>query len=244
MDKSPMVFAFGGGNDGTAALIEFHRRGIRPDLILFADTGNRDSEKPGTYAHVDRMNEWCKQRFGVPIITVRNDGQYKTLENNCLSQHMLPSIAYGFKSCSDKYKIRPQHKYCQQWKPAADIWERGGKVQKVLGYNASEPHRKAVESDDLYEYWYPLIEWGITRPMVLDDDGFKDDRLSHAIRHLHLWADGDRSENHLAKVMWFCVVQIEYERMLSRRPVEDWDADGVTHAPLTLDAAERGGPHA
>lgn len=168
MNKPPMAFAFGGGNDGTAALIEFYRRGIRPDLILFSDTGNRDSEKPGTYAHVDRMNEWCKQRFGVPITTVRNDGQYKTLENECLSKHMLPSIAYGFKSCSDKYKIRPQEKFCQDWALAIEAWAGSGLVVKGVGYNASEPHRAAKQYNPKYENWYPLIEWGITRPMVLD----------------------------------------------------------------------------
>jgi hypothetical protein len=33
-------------------------------------------------------------------------------------------------------------------------------------------------------------------------------RLRHAIRHLMLYAGGDRSENHLAKVAWFCVTQL------------------------------------
>jgi len=163
-----MAFAFGGGLDGTAALIEFYRRGIKPDLILFADTGNRDSEKPETYEHVDRMDKWCQERFGVPVTTVRNDGQYKTLENECLSKHMLPSIAYGFKSCSDKYKIRPQEKFCSTWAPALEAWGRGDRVIKAVGYNASEPHRAAKQYDPKYENWYPLIEWGITRPMVLD----------------------------------------------------------------------------
>ena len=30
------------------------------------------------------------------------------------------------------------------------------------------------------------------------------ERTRHALRHLFLYANGDRSENHLAKVMWFC----------------------------------------
>jgi hypothetical protein len=36
---SPLVLAYELGVDSTAMLIEFARRGIRPDLILFADTG-------------------------------------------------------------------------------------------------------------------------------------------------------------------------------------------------------------
>ena len=46
MGTSPLVIAFGGGTDSTAMLIEMERRGVRPDLIQFADTGNRDAEKP------------------------------------------------------------------------------------------------------------------------------------------------------------------------------------------------------
>lgn len=40
------------------------------------------------------------------------------------------------------------------------------------------------------------------------DKGYQEERCSHAIRHLMLWANGDRSENHLAKVAWFCLTQI------------------------------------
>ena len=43
---NPLVVAYGLGVDSTAMLVEFAHRGIRPDLILFADTGG---EKPETY---------------------------------------------------------------------------------------------------------------------------------------------------------------------------------------------------
>lgn len=33
------------------------------------------------------------------------------------------------------------------------------------------------------------------------------ERLRHAIRHLMLYANEDRSEDHLAKVSWFCFTQ-------------------------------------
>jgi hypothetical protein len=46
---SPLVVAYGLGVDSTAMLIEFVRRGIRPDLILFADIGGETSE---TFARV------------------------------------------------------------------------------------------------------------------------------------------------------------------------------------------------
>ena len=40
------------------------------------------------------------------------------------------------------------------------------------------------------------------------DKVYQEERCSHAIRHLMLWANGDRSESHLAKVAWFCLTQI------------------------------------
>ena len=42
----PLVVAYGLGVNSTALLVEFVKRDIRPDLILFADTGG---EKPETY---------------------------------------------------------------------------------------------------------------------------------------------------------------------------------------------------
>jgi len=45
------------------------------------------------------------------------------------------------------------------------------------------------------------------------DDEYQHERLEHALDHLWKWIEGDRSEDHLAKVMWFCATQMELERM-------------------------------
>ena len=45
------------------------------------------------------------------------------------------------------------------------------------------------------------------------DDEYQHERLEHALDHLWRWVEGDRSEDHLAKVMWFCSTQMELERM-------------------------------
>lgn len=42
----------------------------------------------------------------------------------------------------------------------------------------------------------------------IGDAEYQGERLNHAIRHLLLWANQDRAEDHLAKVAWFCVTQI------------------------------------
>lgn len=104
-----LVVAFGGGVNSTAMLVEMHKRGIKPNLILFADTGG---ERPETYTVVDSVSAWCVAHGMPPIVTVKKtyQGKPETLEANCLRMNMLPSIAYGFKSCSMKFKTDPQNK--------------------------------------------------------------------------------------------------------------------------------------
>lgn len=41
---------------------------------------------------------------------------------------------------------------------------------------------------------------------------YQRERTRHALRHLQLWANGDRSEDHLAKVRWFTGTQIWIEK--------------------------------
>ena len=53
------------------------------------------------------------------------------------------------------------------------------------------------------------------------------ERTRHAIRHLMLWANGDRSEPHLAKVAWFCVTTIWREKQTKQQ----WNADGSMNNP-------------
>jgi hypothetical protein len=151
----PVVVSFGGGTNSAAMLIEMTRRGVRPDLIMFADTGG---ELPETYQFVKDFSDWLVER-GMPDVTwVRYEKE--TLEDNCLRQNMLPSLAYGFKGCSHKYKIQPQNKFANNWPPAKAAWAAGGKVLKLIGYDAGEHHRAKIPEDDKYMYAYPLVSWG------------------------------------------------------------------------------------
>lgn len=100
----PLVVAYGLGVDSTAMLIEFVRRSIRPDLILFADTGG---EKPETYQYLEVIQPYLQQVGFPEVVTVRyrpTRAVYDTLEGQCLHTGTLPSLAYGGKSCSLKYK--------------------------------------------------------------------------------------------------------------------------------------------
>lgn len=136
----PLTVAYGLGVDSTAMLVGMHQRGIRPDLILFADTGG---EKPETYAYLSVMQAWLK-KVGFPQVQVvkyvlqgaGKYGHYSTLEEQCLTQGDLPGFAHGHKSCSTKWKRGPQDKFVAKWKPAQDCWARGGLVVKAIGYDA------------------------------------------------------------------------------------------------------------
>jgi hypothetical protein len=161
----PLVVAYGLGVDSTALLVEFARRGIRPDLILFADTGG---EKPETYQYLDVIRPFLA-RAGFPgVVTVRYRparAAYATLEAQCLHTGTLPSLAYGGKSCSIKYKKVPQDRYVAGWPPARACWARGGKVVKAIGFDAgpADSRRHRYIEDDRFTYWYPLVEWAYDR---------------------------------------------------------------------------------
>lgn len=79
-------------------LIGLAQRGIRPDLILFADV---DGEKPETYLYAPIIRQWLRDvdfpQFEVvryrPILA-----PYDTLFGNCWHNETLPSLALGRKS--------------------------------------------------------------------------------------------------------------------------------------------------
>jgi hypothetical protein len=154
----PIVVSFGGGTNSAAMLIEMERRGVRPDLITFADTGG---ELPETLRFVEEFSAWLVARGMPPVITVRDER--RTLEDEVREAATLPSIVFGFRSCSDKFKVRPQERYLKQWQPALNAWASGGKVVKLIGYDAGERHRVKNFDDSRFVVAYPLVEWGWRR---------------------------------------------------------------------------------
>src|SRR5262249_31373266 len=122
-------------------LVEFAIRGIRPDLILFADTGG---EKPKTYTYLPVMQESLSGVGSPPVVTVRYEptrAAYRTLEEQCLHTGTLPSLAYGGKSCSIKYKRQSQDKFVLTVYPAAEVQRRGQQIVRAIGFDAGEQRR-------------------------------------------------------------------------------------------------------
>lgn len=151
---NPVYVSYGGGVNSTAMLIGMFERGIGVDLIMFADTGG---EKPETYDYVVLFNRWLVER-GFPTITVVSEPR-RTLEQECIDGHTLPGIVRGVRSCSDKYKIRPQNRYLTEWTPACEAWYCGEKVMRLVGFDAGEPWRAKDYSGPRYDVRFPLIEW-------------------------------------------------------------------------------------
>ena len=137
----PLVVAYGLGVNSTAMLVEFARRGIVPDMILFADTGG---EKPETYRYLPVIQEYLKTVKFPPVVTVRYEPKtatYHTIEGQCLHTGTLPSLAYGGRSCALKYKVSPQNKLIVQTYPPAEFVERGKRVVRAIGFDAGEERR-------------------------------------------------------------------------------------------------------
>jgi hypothetical protein len=155
------IAAYGGGLNSTAMIVEAVHRCLPIDLILFSDTG---AEKPHTYAYVEMFSKWLAERGYPEVITVQPP---TTIIQDCQKRHALPAVAYGYRTCSDRFKIAPQRKYCNNWQPAKDAWDAGEKLLQLVGYDADEPHRaeRPIPEDDTkkYENWYPLIDWDMGR---------------------------------------------------------------------------------
>lgn len=157
----PLIIPFGGGVNSTAMVLGALDRGIRPDLIIFSDTGG---EKPETYEWLDTFGKWLKENHALEITRVAYEKF--TLEEDCLEKNKLPALAYGYKQCSLKYKAQPAQKYINKHYKA---WmkETGLYPVKWIGYDLDEEHRiKKNYGDNLVNksyFQYPLVDWGFDR---------------------------------------------------------------------------------
>lgn len=176
--KQVTYVAYGMGVDSTGMLVGLMQRGERPDLILFADTGD---EKPETYAYLPVINAWL-DKVGFPQVTVvknaRPKSHDKSLSESCLRNSVLPALAFNRHSCSIVWKLDPQMSFLKGisrgpnkkpgWQPALDAWKRGEKVVTLIGYDAGPRDSCRAGSamgkaKDGFINRFPLIEWGWDR---------------------------------------------------------------------------------
>lgn len=168
-ETAMIVVSYGGGTNSTALLVGARERGLRPDHIVFADTG---SEMPHTYEHLDAVDAWL-ERQGWPRISrvkwIRRDGTFVALHDACLDRAELPSKAYGFSGCTTKWKQQPIDRYIDTHLAASrlDALVEGEALhlERWIGYDADEPQRAErmldKHRDDSSTMWRaPLMEWG------------------------------------------------------------------------------------
>lgn len=132
------IVSFGGGINSTALLVLMQRRQYPIDAVLFADTGG---EKPATYEHIATMNEWLT-KHNLPTITTCAEAV--TLEDDCLDRETLPGKAFGFGSCSERFKIRPMQR------KAKELFGKDATICWNIGIHAGEAHRGVFPRENLW----------------------------------------------------------------------------------------------
>lgn len=161
-----VIVSYGAGTNSVAMLLGLHERGERPDAISFSDTVG---EVPRIYHHIQVMREWCA-KVGFPDIeTIKGDMPQQiidgSLEQECLRLGKLPAKAYGFSSCSDKWKLEPARRYNRRFAEARGI--ELSQITRLIGFDADEGYRveraQATAHARPVQERYPLYEWDWAR---------------------------------------------------------------------------------
>lgn len=138
------ILSFGAGVNSSAILI-LHKQGIlKVDSVVFADT---HGEHPETY---DFMNNTVKpfcQEINLPFHQVA----YGDLFKDYWDKRIIPFRR--FRSCTDKYKIRPIRKFVKE--------QYGTDITYIIGIDYGERHRARKFCGK--DYVFPLIDLKIDR---------------------------------------------------------------------------------
>lgn len=182
LDGRLRVGCFGSGVDSTAMLVALREASIRPHVLTFADTG---AEKPETLRHVERMNEVLAQWEWPLIETVRKvplaATGYSTLIGECLKNQTLPSLAFGSKTCSQKWKVEPQDQFLKGVKSGPNaraphpLWlqarESQQRIVKLIGYDCGRADLRRsgtfAQGGNEFDYIFPLQLIGWARPQCV-----------------------------------------------------------------------------
>lgn len=171
-----IALCFGAGVDSTAMMVALKAADLRPDVITMADTGG---EKPETMEHARRINDILKA-WGWPLVSIvrkatKAETGYTDLYGNCLKNETLPSLAFGMKSCSLRWKVAAQDQYIKGVSKGPNrcdphpIWVKAQRedkrILKLIGYDCGKADMRRSaglkESDADFDYAYPLqiVRW-------------------------------------------------------------------------------------
>lgn len=132
-------FAFSGGKDSTAMVLEAHRRGER-GVLLMTLTGN---ELPEVTEHINRivaLTGWKHVQPPGPTLDSLIRGKYR---GRCLPN-------WRQRWCTREIKIEPCQKFLESVGPAT----------LCVGLRADEPERVGGKYPESVNVRFPLREWG------------------------------------------------------------------------------------
>jgi len=174
-----LLVCYGGGVNSVAALVRLAHLGLVPRAIVMADPGH---ERRETLRFRDEiLPDWLSAHGFPPVTVVSRESEgrlrplvthHETLGEECARIASLPSVAYGWKKCSPKFKAEPQGWWIARQAWAQEAWARGERIVKTIGYDFDEERRvvrgfeNATENateNARYVPWYPLFEAKLDR---------------------------------------------------------------------------------
>lgn len=181
--KGVLIVSDGLGVNSVALQLCLYEQGIVPAAITSANPGSERARSEWFRDNV--MTPW-RARVGFPeLVTLerRVEGRRRprawrleTLAQECERIHSLPSVAYGWKKCSAKYKAEPQRWWCERQPWIQEAWTRGEKVVRAIGYDLDEQRRvdkagtiawKPELEEARFGSWYPPYELAMDRDACL-----------------------------------------------------------------------------
>jgi len=138
------VLSFGAGVNSSAILVLHAQDRYKVDAVIFADT---HGEHPETYKFIgETVKPFCNE-ISLPFHIVSNGDLYE----DYWKKQIIPFRM--FRSCTDRYKIRPIKKFVDEHYGVNNIC--------VLGIDYGEKHR--AERYEGYNFEFPLIDLEINR---------------------------------------------------------------------------------
>ena len=172
----PIVVSYGLGLDSTAVLGALKLHGVVPRYIMFADVGSEHDE---TYDYLPVIQAWLSSVGFPPVVVVRyvpkrfKYGPYVNIWENCVRNATLPSLAFGRKGCSLKWKAQPMDKHLESLDWVKATFAVGKQIQRLIGYDCGVQDIKRFakaqqktedgKTDERYHYVYPLQSLGFDR---------------------------------------------------------------------------------
>jgi 3'-phosphoadenosine 5'-phosphosulfate sulfotransferase (PAPS reductase)/FAD synthetase len=143
------IVSLSGGKDSTAMLLRMIELYYPIDKIIFADT---KLEFPEMYEHLDRLDEYCVDKLGFGIMTLRTNDTFDNWFYGEWTRGQSKGEIRGFPKVKDPcyWSRESKFKILDSFIEKDDV--------RYLGIAIDEYNRK----QDKKGYEYPLIDWGWT----------------------------------------------------------------------------------